>query len=41
MKAIVKKPEGINRETFLKGMVEIINEVCIDNLPFELEVDKG
>ena len=37
---IMNEPEGINRDTFCKYFIEIINEAYIDNLPFELEVDK-
>ena len=40
MKTNVIEPVGIIRDTFFKGLIEIINEVFVYNLPFELEIDK-
>ena len=40
MKTIVNDPEGINGDTSNKYLIEMINELYADNLPFELEIDK-
>ena len=35
-----KEPQGIDRATLLDNMVDIINDVYRDNLPFELKKRK-
>ena len=40
MKPIVNERMGIKKDTFFKDLIEIINDVYVDNLPFELEIYK-
>ena len=36
MKALIKEPEGTDRDTFLKDFIRIVNEEYGDNFPLEV-----